>query len=208
MPRAWQNRTPNSQSSVANGADTRARPEQIFHLGVAASVLRGGGIVAHATEAVWGLACDPFDAAAVARVLELKRRSVEKGLIVIGETADMFAAELARVDDVTATRVARSWPGPETWLLPNRSFPTWITGGRAEVAVRVPGHQQARQLCARFGGALVSTSANRSGHSPARDELTVRRYFGSHVDYVLPGQVAGATAPSRIRHAMSGRRLR
>ena len=199
---------PDSQSSVANDADTGARPEQIFHLGVAASVLRGGGIVAHATEAVWGLACDPFDAVAVARVLELKRRSVEKGLIVIGDNADQFAAELAQVDDVTATRVARSWPGAETWLLPNRSYPTWITGGRTEVAVRVPGHLQSRQLCARYGGALVSTSANRSGQQPARDELTVRRHFGADVDYVLPGLVSGAAAPSRIRHAMSGRRLR
>jgi len=199
---------PDSQSSVANGADTGLRPEQKFQLGVAENVLRSGGVVAHATEAVWGLACDPFDAAAVARVLELKRRSVSKGLIVIGADAAVFAAELARVDDVTATRVARSWPGPETWLLPNHSFPTWITGGREEVAVRVPGHQQSRQLCADFGGPLVSTSANLSGRPEARNELTVRRYFGAYVDYVLPGQVAGASAPSRIRHAMSGRRLR
>jgi len=178
---------PDSQSSVANGADTGTRPEQIFHLGVAASVLRGGGIVAHATEAVWGLACDPFDAAAVARVLELKGRSVEKGLIVIGDSAAVFAAELAALDDVTASRVSRSWPGAETWLLPNRTFPPWITGGRTDVAVRVPGHLQSRQLCARFGGALVSTSANRSNQEPARDELTVRRYFGKGVDYPVGG---------------------
>lgn len=199
---------PDSQSSVANGADTGPRPDFVFHLGVAVSVLRGGGIVAHATEAVWGLACDPFDADAVSRVLELKQRSVEKGLIVIAASADVFDAELAAVDQVTASRVSRSWPGPETWLLPNRTFPGWITGGRSDVAVRVPGHTQSRQLCARFGGALVSTSANRSDQIPARDELAVRRHFGNRVDYVLPGRVAGAASPSRIRHAMSGERIR
>lgn len=193
---------------MANGAETGLRPDQTFHLAVAASVLRGGGVVAHATEAVWGLACDPFDAAAVARVLDLKRRSVGKGLIVIGASADVFDAELAAVDEMTASRVSRSWPGPETWLLPNRTYPRWITGGRGDVAIRVPGHALSRQLCACFGGALVSTSANRSNQMPARSELTVRRYFGNGVDYVLPGRVGGAASPSRIRKALSGERIR
>ena len=196
------------QSSVAKSADTGTRPDQVFHLGVAASVLRRGGLVAHATEAVWGLTCDAFDVAAVARVLELKRRSLDKGLIVIGSNASTFAAELEALDEVTAARVLASWPGPETWLLPNRTFPYWITGGRADVACRVPGHLQARQLCARFGGALVSTSANPNDRIPARSELMVRRYFDGRIDYLLPGQVDGATSPSRIRHAISGERIR
>jgi hypothetical protein len=38
--------------------------------------------------------------------------------------------------------------------------------------------------------------------------LSVRRYFGNRIDYVLPGQVGDRTSPSRIRDAMSGRRLR
>jgi L-threonylcarbamoyladenylate synthase len=196
------------QSSVATLADVRSRPDQDFHLGVAVTVLRGGGVVAHATEAVWGLACNAFDSDAVARLLQLKGRSVDKGLIVIGSDASFFAAELAAVDERTAAEVLDSWPGPETWLLPNRSFPFWITGRRPEVAVRVPGHLQSRQLCARLGGALVSTSANRSDRIAARNELTVRRYFGDGVDYVLPGRVDGAASPSRIRHASSHRTIR
>lgn len=193
---------------MAKNADHDGGDTRHFHLGVAASVLRGGGIVAHATEAVWGLACDPFENAAVGRLLDLKQRSVGKGLIVIGPDDSEFERELAALDELTAARVRASWPGAETWLLPNRSFPVWITGYRADVAARVPGHAQARALCARFGGALVSTSANPSNRAPARNELAVRRYFGGCVDYVLPGAVAGATAPSRIRRALSGALIR
>jgi L-threonylcarbamoyladenylate synthase len=196
------------RNCVAKSADYDSDTGRHFHLGVAASVLRGGGVVAHATEAVWGLACDPFNGAAVARLLDLKRRSVTKGLIVIASDATEFADELAALDEVSAARVCASWPNAETWLLPNRSFPGWITGNRAEVAVRVPGHAQARALCARFGGALVSTSANPSNRVPARTQLAVRRYFGAHLDYVLPGHVAGAAAPSRIRRAVSGATIR
>ncbi len=164
--------------------------------------------MAHATEAVWGLACDPFDTAAVSRLLDLKGRSIHKGLILVGAQESDFAAEIAALSELDAARVRRTWPGPETWLMPNRQFPSWITGGRSSVAVRVPGHAQARLLCAIFGSPLVSTSANPSGRPPARSELAVRRYFFDDVDYVLHGELAGEVAPSRIRDAVSGTRVR
>jgi L-threonylcarbamoyladenylate synthase len=196
------------RSSVAEKADTRLLINEAFHLGVAADVVRSGGIVAHATEGVWGLACDPFDAAAVSRLLDLKGRSIRKGLILIGADESDFAAEMAALGELDAARVRRTWPGPETWLVPNRQFPSWITGGRSAVAVRVPGHLQARSLCAIFGSALVSTSANPSGRPPARTELAVRRYFADEIDHVLHGEVAGSAAPSRIRDAVTGARFR
>jgi L-threonylcarbamoyladenylate synthase len=184
------------------------RPHDAFHLAVAADVLRAGGIVAHATEAVWGLACDPFDADAVARLLQLKQRSASKGLIVIGADESYFATEILAMNELDAARVRRAWPGPETWLVPNRRFPAWITGGRERVGVRVPGHAQARALCSAFGGALVSTSANPSNRPAARTELAVRRYFSGQIDYLLYGMVAGEPGPSRIRDATSGTRFR
>jgi L-threonylcarbamoyladenylate synthase len=175
---------------------------------MAANVLRAGGIVAHATEAVWGLACDPFDADAVTRLLDIKGRSVDKGLIVIGADESDFAPEIAGLSELDAARVRRTWPGPETWLVPNLQFPAWITGGRPNVAVRVPGHAQARALCASFGGPLVSTSANPLNRQPARSELAVLRYFNGEIDYLLHGAVGGESAPSRIRDATSGVRFR
>jgi len=170
--------------------------------------LRGGGIVAHATEGVWGLACDPFDCDAVDRLLELKGRSVSKGLILIGAEVTDFALELTLLNDPAEARVSATWPGANTWLVPNVRFPRWITGGRTTVAVRVPGHAQARRMCARFGGPLVSTSANPSGRPPALNAITVRRYFDGAVDYVLHGETVGDGMPSQIRDATSGDRLR
>ena len=158
----------------------------------------------HATEGVWGLACDPFDAHAVARVLALKGRAAARGLIVIGASATMFAPELdALAPDVRAA-IEASWPAAETWIVPNVRFPRWVTGAHATVAIRVPGHAQARALAARFGGPLVSTSANLSGQPPARTELRARRYFQHRVDYVLAGATCGSGRASRIRDAASG----
>ena len=190
-----------------NVPDARRRGSSLA-LAHAARILDAGGVVAHALEGVWGLACDPFEAGAVARVLRMKRRPVSKGLIVIAASPEPFSDELRGLSPTVCATVLASWPGAETWVVPNRSFPAWITGGAPTVAIRVPAHAQARTLAERFGGPLVSTSANFSGWPPARSELTVRKHFGRTVDCVLPGATTGRRGPSRIRVAGSGAELR
>ena len=165
----------------------------------AVGVLRGGGVVAHATEGVWGLACDPADGTAVDRVLEIKGRDAEKGLIVAAGRAEAFATELEGLDDEVAGRIRESWPGAVTWVVPNRRFPHWITGGRDTVAIRVPGHEQARALADAFGGAIVSTSANRSGVEPARTARAVADALGEAVDFILPGEIGSSAGPEPNR---------
>ena len=74
----------------------------------AAEVIRSGGIVAYPTEAVWGLGCDPFDEGAVHRLLAIKQRPVEKGLILIAATLE----QLKPLIDVAAV-LARAAFGPK-----------------------------------------------------------------------------------------------
>lgn len=189
-----------------------------WHIRLAVRSLRSGGLVLHATEGVWGLACDPFNREAVADLLALKGRPVSKGLIVIGGDPEAFAPELDGLDARSRRTVLESWPGAVTWILPGERFPAWITGGRHQVAARVPGHPQARALATAFGMPVVSTSANPSGRPPARHALQARRQFrhpsrrsestfpGPH-DYILPGEVLSPGAPSQIR-TLSGEVLR
>jgi L-threonylcarbamoyladenylate synthase len=175
---------------------------------LACTALHSGGIVVHATEGVWGLACDPFDEAAVRALLALKERPVAQGLIVIGASADVFAPELEALDPGARAEVCRGWPGRHTWIVPNRRFPQWVTGAHSTCAIRVPGHAQARALCDCFGGPLVSSSANPTGRPPARSELAARRYFQGRAGYILHGQTDGTGRPSVMHDATSGRRLR
>ena len=69
----------------------------------AAQKLSLGGVVAHATEGVWGLAADPNNEAALLRILELKQRTADKGLLLLAADADEFAAAL----DLVASEVKR-----------------------------------------------------------------------------------------------------
>lgn len=174
---------------------------------LAARCLRRGGLVLHATEGVWGFACDPWNARAVERLLRCKQRAAGKGLIVIGAAGECFEPELAGLGASARARVTASWPGAVTWIVPNRRFPRWITGGRDTVAVRVPGHAQARALCRAFGGPLTSSSANLSGRPAARCRLQARallqelaRRPDQAADlFLLPGETLGRAGPSEIR---------
>ncbi|MDE0223828.1 MAG: L-threonylcarbamoyladenylate synthase [Gammaproteobacteria bacterium] len=188
--------------------DGSCRIGAILDLKTAADVIVGGGVVVHALEGVWGLACDPFDERAVERVLRIKRRRHDKGLLVVASSASFFEEELACLTAAARRTVIESWPGAETWVVETRRFPPWITGGRPTVAIRVPGHRQARALAGLCGGPIVSTSANVNRFPPATTELRARRHFQHRVDFILPGSTNNLQGPSRIRLAADGSVLR
>lgn len=164
----------------------------------ASAIIRDGGVVLHATEGVWGLASDAFCEAAVLRILTIKARAVDKGLIVIGGSADAFAPELERLELEQRQRVMANWPGPFTWVLPGQRFPAWVRGEHDGVAVRVPGHPQARAL-AELTGPLVSTSANLAGTPAATTSADAISRFAKQVDLVLVGEVQNPGAASRLQ---------
>lgn len=179
-----------------------------IHLRKAARVLRDGGIVAYPTEAVWGLGCNPSDETAVMRLLVIKDRPVEKGLIVIASNFGDIEHWLQPMAEKVEDRAYRTWPGPYTWLWPaTPEAPAWITGGGSRIAVRITRHPVAVALCDAYGP-LVSTSANRSGQAPARNLTEVRLRLGTSIDAVLPGTLGRAPRPTTIRDLVSGRIVR
>ncbi len=173
-----------------------------------ARVVRNGGVIAYPTEAVWGLGCDPWNAEAVERLLALKDRPVDKGLILVADSIRQFDFLLEDFPERWLDRLASTWPGPNTWLVPHQNrLPAWITGQHNSVALRVSGHPLVRDLCA-LTGPLVSTSANPAGRLPARTRLRIQQYFPGQLDAVLGGALGGRKHPSVIRDLVSGKVVR
>jgi len=174
-------------------------------IGRAARLIRAGGVVGYATEYCFGLGCDPMNRSAVMRLLRIKRRAPGKGLILIAASPDQLGPYVSDIPP----HVAASWPGPHTWLVPpRRTVPGWLTGGSERIALRITAHPQAAALCHAAGMAITSTSANRSGQHPARSYREAVRRLGADVDYVLPGMVGEAGAPTEIRDAVTGELVR
>ncbi len=180
-----------------------------WQISQAARCIRRGGIVAYPTEAVFGLGCEPSNPYAVMRLLALKQRRVEKGLILVAASLRQLRPWIIPVPRKLEQHLEASWPGPHTWLLPAaKNCPDWLTGGRDTLAVRVSAHPVVQRLCNTAGCAIVSTSANRAGKLPARSRLQIRLRFPSGIDYCLPGELGGLKQPTRIRDLQTGRVIR
>ncbi len=161
--------------------------------------------MAYPTESVWGLGCDPDNLNAVTHLLNLKHRSLSKGLILLAAHIDTLRPYLAGLDAAQIATMQASWPGPVTWLVPNNgTAPHWISGGQNTLAVRVSAHPVAAALSHALGRPIVSTSANPQGLAPALSLTRVKVYFGDKVDDYTPGSVSKAAKPTEIRDLMSG----
>lgn len=170
--------------------------------------LEQGGVIAYPTESVFGLGCDPWDEEAVMKLLTIKQRAWEKGLILIAADFNQLQDFIQPLSAEVLEQLEQTWPGPVTWLLPAKRFiPAYLTGEHQTIAVRVTAHKQTAELCQAFGSAIVSTSANLAGLPPAKTTHDVR-WSVPDLDYVLPGLCSGSDAPSEIRDAQTGVRIR
>ncbi|NUF14554.1 L-threonylcarbamoyladenylate synthase [Acinetobacter lactucae] len=175
----------------------------------AAECLQQGQVLAYPTEAVWGLGCDPFNEQAFQKILELKQRPIEKGVILLAGHISQVEHLLTSLPQTTQQEIIDCWTNHKpseratTWLLPaGEHIPSWIKGEHPLVAVRVTTHPLCVALCNAFHGFIVSTSANPSGQEPAHSLQDACQYFGSQLNY-LNGDLGQSQQPSRIINALT-----
>ena len=155
-----------SDSAPHTGPRVSAGPQE------AAAGLRAGGVWAFPTETFYGLGCSLFDADAVRRVYQLKRRPVQRPLPVLaGDMAQLEA--LVRLDEAPRGLLEQFWPGPLTVLLSplpetTSRLPEQVRGPSGKLAVRLTPHPLTALLSREAGAPLTCSSANLSGQPAAR----------------------------------------
>ncbi len=165
----------------------------------AAKWIRNGGLVCVPTDTLYGLAADPFSAAAVARVFTVKGRAAERALPLIAADAAQVAAHLGRLPAVGQRLADRFWPGPLTLLIAAApALAPDVSGGTGKVGVRVPADRVARAICAEAGRPITATSANVSGEPATPDPDQVERTLGDRIDLLIDTGITRGGAPSTI----------
>lgn len=173
----------------------------------AISTIRQGGIIAYPTEAVFGLGCDPFNKEAVLRLLAIKERPIDKGLIVIISELRQLDGLIEPLTPSEQASLSHYWPGPTTLLLPKGpKAPRWVTGQHDKIAIRFSAHRTATRLAKEIP--IISTSANRSGFDPARHINTLDKQLVSVLDGVVDEPLGGEANPSQIIDFSTKERLR
>ena len=163
----------------------------------AVDVLRAGGVVAYPTDTLYGLAADPRNAAAVARVYAIKGRPEASALTLIAADTEQAAAA-ASLSPRALALAQMMWPGPLTIVaMANPGLTKAALAGGSTVGIRVPRDDVARELARRFGFCVTATSANRSGAPPTRDPAVVLETL-PELDLIVDAGAAPGGPPSTI----------
>ena len=162
-----------------------------------AEVIATGGVAVIPTDALYGLAASISNPDAVARVLAIKGRAVDRGMPVLLASAEQVSLVGTSVSFLAELATA-FWPGGLTLVVPALADVTpLVTDARGTVGVRVPGMPATRELARLVGSPLTGTSANRAGEPPPVTADEAVAAIGSHVDHVLDGGRVGGR-PSSI----------
>ncbi|MDE3156971.1 MAG: threonylcarbamoyl-AMP synthase [Acidobacteriota bacterium] len=168
-------------------------------LAEAAGLIERGGIVACATDTLYGLLADPTNANAIVRLFDIKGRPGDRAVPLIAADAAQVAAQIGPLPGSGPQLAARWWPGPLSLLVPAGPFVVpGVHGGTGRVAVRVPAQAVARGLCRMVGRPLTATSANRSGEPPAATAAEVRAQLDESLSLLLDAGPAPGGPPSTI----------
>ena len=175
----------------------------------AVDTIQKGGVIAYATEAVYGLGCDPDNTDAIERILEIKGRDAKQGFILIAANASQVEKYLGELNSQEKNALEKEWGEPTTLILPASDLvSSLITGGRKTIAIRITTHPDTKILCNALAHPLISTSANISGQAAIRSRLQLEKIFVDKVDYIFPSELGESTKPSTIINASTGQVLR
>jgi L-threonylcarbamoyladenylate synthase len=164
----------------------------------AAALVREGAVGAYPTDTFYGLACDPRDAKAVARLFAVKGRDARVPSPLIGASMEQLSAAV-EFSELARRLAAAFWPGPLSLILPARPvICRAVLGGRTSAAVRVPAEPTSCALADAFGFCITATSANLSGEPPVTRAQDLSVALVKQLAFVLDGGQTPGHAPSTI----------
>ncbi len=174
-----------------------------------AAILKSGGVVAYPTEACFGLGCDPGNADSVQRILRMKNRSWDKGLILVSDRVERALPYLGELTSDQIEKLGSETDKPVSWICPVSALVSqWVRGRFESIALRITRHPPTARLCHEAGMVLVSTSANRAGQPPLESAFSVTNVFNEEIDLVVDEPIGIAARPSTIIDICSGEILR
>lgn len=175
----------------------------------ALEILRSGGIILYPTDTVWGIGCDATDPEAVAKIFAIKKREDSKSLVLLASDMDMICRYVKEIPEM-AVQLVEVNDKPMTIIYPDAiagdqgnmkadrrclAFNTVAQDGT--VGIRIPMMDFCRQLVAKLGRPLVSTSANISGEPTPKKFSEISETIRSAVDLIVdPSLERGATGQS------------
>ena len=172
------------------------------HIASCASTLSDGGIIVFPTDTVYGIGCNPYYDESVERIFQIKDRSEDKPLPVMGYSITDIE-KLVHMSPLAKSLAQYFWPGALTIVSPckDNNISRRVMAGGDNLAVRIPGNRCTQSLL-RLCKYLIGTSANVSGRKPCTSSYEVLSSGLSGFDLVLDGGALEGGIESTIIEVM------
>jgi tRNA threonylcarbamoyl adenosine modification protein (Sua5/YciO/YrdC/YwlC family) len=165
----------------------------------AAALIRRGEVIAIPTDTFYGLAADPFNLMAVARVYDIKGRPERKALPILVASVEQAQQLAAFLPDEFFILAEKFWPGALTIVTDaTPRLPLKVTGNTGRVALRLPDSKVPAALIAAAGGPVTGTSANLSGFAACISAPQVVKQMGERIPLILDGGESKAKLASTV----------
>jgi L-threonylcarbamoyladenylate synthase len=148
-------------------------------------VLEAGGVILYPTDTIWGLGCDATNADAVAKVLRLKGRDNENGVIVLLAT-ERDVLHYTANPDLEVFDYLKTVRKPTTVIYEHGlGVADKVLNADGTIAIRLVHEEFCRHLLKRFKKPVVSTSANLHGQPSPHNFSEVDIQIKNNVEYVV-----------------------
>lgn len=175
-------------------------------LSLASGWLRAGRLVAFPTETVYGLGVDATNSLAVEQLFIAKGRPADNPLIVHLADLESWPMAARSLSPVARSLLDAFSPGPLTVVVPKLdSISSLVTAGLDSVGLRIPAHQQARELLRRCGKPIAAPSANRSGRPSCTTWQAVLEDMDGRIDGIVRGGTCSVGLESTVVECLTDR---
>ena len=161
--------------------------------------LEEGHILLYPTDTVWGLGCDAYNEAAIDKIFKIKKRSKEKGMVVLVDALAMLKQYVGSIPPEVKSIVDLE-DAPTSVIYPKCTLPKHLLADDGSAAIRIVQHPLIQQIISGFGLPIISTSANHSGQAVPMDLRSVHPEIARSVHFCIPSEydVSEQKIPSRI----------
>lgn len=151
----------------------------------AIDTLKKGGIILYPTDTIWGLGCDARNSEAVKKIYEIKRRTDSKSLIVLVNN-EMAVERLVEDIPETAFQLLEVVIHPLTIIYDKAyNVAPELKSEDGSLGIRITKEKFSSELCRKFGGPIVSTSANISGEPAPKNFKEISEEIRKKVNYIV-----------------------
>lgn len=148
-------------------------------------IIKNGGIAIVPTETAYGFAVDAFNVDAQKKVYKIKGRSQKKPLILMTKNLES-AKPIIQIPQKALKIAEKFWPGQLTLIFSTTDLGKVISGGRANIGVRIPNNEFMLKMLEVLNSPVFTTSVNISNKKSAKD-IKETLIFDNIVDIIVDG---------------------